>query len=417
MNRSAPKKKEKRRLDYLRWGTYLLFFLFSALLHVQFFWLPAHYLFPAVKPSQKKRTLRVQSLRTSQKARRLRRQQYKKKLARQKKQARKRPRPRPKKKPPERRVKGQVVDVAPTPDSRRPEKSRFLSNYNTRVKKETVSRHRRLRYRTAMPRPTRRKPIRHRRRPRLASKHLSVRSRQKKGKSRTKKKKKSAPRFSLPRLRRRTRLALRLDPKLGVLQNRAQRDAVAGKGRTLRLGLGKSLTLKNERSQESKKKKGSSSSVPNVVNLRPNLGTLSRIQGAPAPDHVKNVEEGQSTFLNTKQWKHAPFFNRVKQGVAQHWNPVSVYRRRDPSGNVYGFRDRVTVLKVVLGRDGSLKAATVKNSSGLLFLDKEAIRAFRAAQPFPNPPRGLLDSDGKIRFSFGFLLELSSRPRFRLFRR
>ena len=54
--------------------------------------------------------------------------------------------------------------------------------------------------------------------------------------------------------------------------------------------------------------------------------------------------------------------------------------------------------------------------SGLDFMDEEAKRAFREAQPFPNPPRQLLGESGQISFRFGFLFELSSTPSFRLFR-
>jgi outer membrane biosynthesis protein TonB len=50
------------------------------------------------------------------------------------------------------------------------------------------------------------------------------------------------------------------------------------------------------------------------------------------------------------------------------------------------------------------------------FLDDEAVHAFQLASPFPNPPQGLLEADGSIRFQFGFFFEIGDRPKIRAFR-
>ncbi len=63
-----------------------------------------------------------------------------------------------------------------------------------------------------------------------------------------------------------------------------------------------------------------------------------------------------------------------------------------------------------------MKDIFVDKSSGLDFLDLEAIKSFERAQPFPNPPPGLLATDSTVRFQFGFFLEMGGRPRMRLFR-
>lgn len=53
---------------------------------------------------------------------------------------------------------------------------------------------------------------------------------------------------------------------------------------------------------------------------------------------------------------------------------------------------------------------TVAAPSGIPFLDEEALRAFRDAEPFPNAPKAAIDSrDGLIDFSFGFLFEVASK--------
>jgi TonB family protein len=56
----------------------------------------------------------------------------------------------------------------------------------------------------------------------------------------------------------------------------------------------------------------------------------------------------------------------------------------------------------------------VVKSSGVDFLDEIALDAFRKAQPFVNPPRGLADPRGEIDFTFGFYLETGGG--FRMYR-
>jgi TonB family protein len=146
------------------------------------------------------------------------------------------------------------------------------------------------------------------------------------------------------------------------------------------------------------------------------MSVLDKISGAAPNDHLADVDEGEGTFLNTKEWKYSTFFNRVKQGVGMHWDPGTQVRQRDPTGNIYGGRDRYTILNVTLNERGLVKNVYVEKSCGLDFLDSEAMAAFERAQPFPNPPPGLISADSTVRFSFGFFLEMGGGPRMRLFR-
>jgi TonB family protein len=84
-----------------------------------------------------------------------------------------------------------------------------------------------------------------------------------------------------------------------------------------------------------------------------------------------------------------------------------VVRTRDPTGEIFLYKDRYTVVSVILDKGGSVKDVVVNKSCGVDFLDREAISAFRRAQPFPNPPPALLDDRGEIKFTFGFYLEVN----------
>jgi TonB family protein len=154
------------------------------------------------------------------------------------------------------------------------------------------------------------------------------------------------------------------------------------------------------------------------LNLQPNVDALQKAigRGQGSMDYLKDVDDGESTALNSKKWAHAAFFNRVKKQVADQWHPDVVYVQHDPQGNVYGVKDRVTVLRIHLSPDGRMANWTMLQSSGVDFLDDEAIHAFQKAQPFPNPPRALIESDGQIHFNFAFIFELSGRTQFKVFK-
>ena len=59
----------------------------------------------------------------------------------------------------------------------------------------------------------------------------------------------------------------------------------------------------------------------------------------------------------------------------------------------------------------TLKKILVVTPSGVEALDEEAIRAFKSAQPFPNPPTALVDGNGLITFEFGFYFEINNEKR------
>ncbi len=151
---------------------------------------------------------------------------------------------------------------------------------------------------------------------------------------------------------------------------------------------------------------------PGAPNLRGSKDALRQLFGRPSIDDLRDVEPGDETLVNSKRWKYASFFNRVRDQIAQHWDPVSVRRARDPDGTRWGSRTRTTRLLISLNPDGSLKRVSVERSCGIQELDTEAIRAVRSAHPFNNPPRQLIDpKTGLIEFTFGFILEFDGSPR------
>jgi len=153
---------------------------------------------------------------------------------------------------------------------------------------------------------------------------------------------------------------------------------------------------------------GAGGGTPQVPNLKPSADVLERALGGGNVDHLDDVQEGEETALSSKRWVFASFFNRMKRQVAQNWDPQTVWRRNDPQGTVYGFKTRITEVRVSLSAKGELAKVVVTQPSGVSELDDEAVRAFHAAAPLPNPPDGLVAKDNLITFAFSFYFEIGA---------
>jgi TonB family protein len=299
----------------------------------------------------------------------------------------------------------QVVDVAPTsPDKPPPKNTRFLAESNNTVEKETISRFRSLDYGKAAPQPTQNKVKEQAPGPRGQQAAKDAAPGTAGGDTRKAgapgKLAEAAPKPAPDRL------AMAVSPDGKLESNQKPPDEASRKKSTLEeLGEG-------GEGGEGAARPGSSGGKPI---LTPSSAFYDKLTAAPAPDHVEGVDVGDSTFLNTREWKYAGFFNRVKQTVAENWNPMSAAQSRDPDGSRYFYKDRTTVLAVTLNQQGGVTDIKVARSSGLPFLDQTAVEAFERAQPFVNPPNGLADSRGEIRFTFGFHIDTGGGG-FRFFR-
>ncbi|HSD18825.1 MAG TPA: TonB family protein [Anaeromyxobacter sp.] len=129
--------------------------------------------------------------------------------------------------------------------------------------------------------------------------------------------------------------------------------------------------------------------------LLPNASTFERLAGGPG-ERLSDVEEGDATALNTRRFRFAEFFLRVKSAIAREWDPNRAWDARDPTAQRYGRRTRGAVVDIVLDPEGDLRDVRVVHGSGIDFYDREVVRAIRAAAPFPNPPRALVGEDGRI---------------------
>ncbi len=321
-----------------------------------------------------------------------------------------RPPPEPAKKPkPQEHPKGQVVDVAPGNSKENPN-AKYLAESSNSVERESRAKDQSAEYRNAMPRRTSTTP--HDTNGHDTTEQIQISGNNGRGQDdrplRT-----NSPKavYEVPDVKARSEVALKATVDTGEgaeVSNHAESVAIQGNGKRLLLQPG----AQDGDEQPSQGHLG----ADGPANLMPSMAVLDKITGAAPNDHLSDVDPGEGTFLNTKEWKFASFFNRVKQSISHHWHPIGQLQLRDPSGQVYGSRDRYTVLSVTLDDRGHVVDVFVEKSSGLDFLDLEAVHSFERAQPFPNPPPGLVADDSRVRFSFGFFLEMSSSPVMRLFR-
>ena len=293
----------------------------------------------------------------------------------------------------------QVVETAKQPDQQEPENARFLSENNVVAKKQTVAR-------GSVKEPMVAKSKEADLTPKPDPKEASVKELKEQDKGKAEK----AP--EVPGT-----LAMRTpgtpQPADAPTEARTKGSTTGEKGPIVadgfvpRHGDGMIEQARRDPGPESRGQGGAGGGSPQVPNLKPSPEVLERAIGGGSVDHLDDVESGDETALNAKRWVYASFFNRLKRQVAQNWDPATVWRRSDPNGTVYGFKTRITEVRVTLGAKGDLQKIVVTSPSGVSELDDEAVRAFHASAPFPNPPDGLA-KDGLITFAFSFYFEIGS---------
>lgn len=134
-----------------------------------------------------------------------------------------------------------------------------------------------------------------------------------------------------------------------------------------------------------------------------NGGDVSKTQ-----DYLKDVNQGLETQLNTKEYKYYGYYSRIRKQLSFHWEPKvreKLSRMFKQGRTIASDADRITKLLIVLNSSGLLVKVQILSESGVHDLDEAAIEAFRSAAPFPNPPKGIVENDGTVKIRWDFVLE------------
>ncbi|CAN5538511.1 hypothetical protein BH10BDE1_BH10BDE1_18590 [soil metagenome] len=125
-------------------------------------------------------------------------------------------------------------------------------------------------------------------------------------------------------------------------------------------------------------------------------------------DHLKNVPTGMQTMLSTREFVYYSYYNRIKDKLRQYWEPKikEKFEKTMRQGRqIASEGDKITKVIIILNEKGTLIGVQVLSASGVVDLDDAAVEAFRAAAPFPNPPKGIVEEDGTIKIRWDFVLE------------
>lgn len=131
-------------------------------------------------------------------------------------------------------------------------------------------------------------------------------------------------------------------------------------------------------------------------------------EASATDDHLKDVPTGLQTMLSTREFVYYSYYNRIKDKLRQHWEPKikEKFERIVRQGRTIASEgDKITKVIIILDERGTLIRVQVVSRSGVTDLDDAAVEAFRAAAPFPNPPKGIVEEDGTIKIRWDFVLE------------
>ncbi len=128
-------------------------------------------------------------------------------------------------------------------------------------------------------------------------------------------------------------------------------------------------------------------------------------------DHLKDIVTGGETILSSREFVYYAYYSRIKDRLRLYWEPKikeKITRVFAEGRKIASDEDRITKLIIVLDRTGRIVKVQVLGESGLKDLDDAAVEAFQAAAPFPNPPQGIVDTDGTIKIHWDFVIEANS---------
>ncbi len=333
------------------------------------------------------------------------------------------------KKKEELKPEGQIVELAAPDKEEKPNKSDYLSQFDIKVKEESKSKYQDV-YDNAAPRPSLmgmkketlfNEAVKDEKNPLeqkivLKSENPEEKAKQADKISKFENKEEGAEKlkFEIPKSGMEKAIAEK-DPLAEIKLPDESKNFInspSTNNSSDKLDVNLSLGALNSKSEKYDFKKGDKSDKndakqSNGSEILIDKNSIISIAGGPMADYLENVKEGEETSLNSKSFKYATFFNRVKKEVARNWHPGAVHRRNDPTFNVYGYQDRRTLVYITLSKDGAVEKVEILEGCGVSYLDEEAVNAIYRASPFPNPPAGLV-KDGRVNFPFGFYFQISS---------
>jgi outer membrane biosynthesis protein TonB len=129
---------------------------------------------------------------------------------------------------------------------------------------------------------------------------------------------------------------------------------------------------------------------------------LARVRAA-VENFIPEVRPGNQTALNTRAAPFAAYIARMHRSIHELWGFGQLEEWDDkPGSSPFNNRNLVTELEIVLNGDGTIDRIGVARSSGLMEYDVAAVDVAYTAGPYPDPPRAIRSSNGKIYLHWRF---------------
>lgn len=130
-------------------------------------------------------------------------------------------------------------------------------------------------------------------------------------------------------------------------------------------------------------------------------------QSSAPQDYVHGVRESNRTALNTKEFLFYGYYQRIRERLDRAWVPIlreRIVKYYNSGRHLASEMEHTTRVVVLLNPQGEITGVKVVSESGTSELDQAAVAAFNQAGPFPNPPRGIIESNGTIEIPWEFIL-------------
>jgi TonB family protein len=120
-----------------------------------------------------------------------------------------------------------------------------------------------------------------------------------------------------------------------------------------------------------------------------------------SPGFQKRLKRGEQLKVNAFGLDYGQYYLRMKERLAQRWRPLSVI-----SPAMYNYDEVQVLVAIVLNSAGELVDLEILRPSFFSRYDQVAIDAIKAAAPFPNPPKSIIQDDGRVYVTWGFVLNI-----------
>lgn len=124
-------------------------------------------------------------------------------------------------------------------------------------------------------------------------------------------------------------------------------------------------------------------------------------------DYLEDIPLGDFTKLNTQEYEFYGFYHRIRQKLEQFWG-LNIQEKANKlfkqGRTIASDSNLITGLTIKIDSQGRIVDIILKSTSGVKELDDAAIKSFNQAGPFPNPPSGMIQADGKATIDWGFVV-------------